>query len=174
MPHQNESVTRVSTDEQTTALQHDSLQSAGCTKIYEDIVGGGTHERPGLAAALAALSEGDILIVWRLDRLGRSLSHLLDVVETLRNRGVSLQSLTEAIDTATATGKLVYSIFGAGLKAAQHRGERIGRRPALTPSQRDLARRLVGDGQSPSYVARQLRVGRSTLYRALRREGRVG
>ena len=173
---------RVSTDAQTTALQFDALKRAGCCAIYEDAVSGSVRERFGLTAALAALSRGDTLVVWRLDRLGRSLSHLLEIVEKLRIREIRLQSLTEAIDTGTASGKLVYTIFGAiaeferelirerviaGLKAAKDRGERIGRRPALTPSQRDLARRLIHDGESPSNVARQLRVGRSTLYRAL-------
>jgi DNA invertase Pin-like site-specific DNA recombinase len=126
--------------------------------------------------------------VWRLDRLGRLLSHLLELVEDLRGRGIGLQSLTEAIDTGTPAGKLVYSIFGAiaeferelirervtaGLRAAKRRGERIGRRPALTPSQRELARRLIDQGESPSTVARQLQVGRSTLYRALRGQDRA-
>ena len=158
------------------------MERAGCTQIYQDAVSGTTRERPGLTSALSALSAGDTLVVWRLDRLGRSLSHLLELVEGLRGRGVGLQSLTEAIDTGTPAGKLVYSIFGAiaeferelirervtaGLRAAKRRGERIGRRPALTPSQRELARRLVLDGDPPSAVARQLRVGRSTLYRAL-------
>lgn len=178
---------RVSTDEQTTALQLDALKRAGCAEIHQDSISGAVRDRPGLVAALAALSEGDTLVVWRLDRLGRSLSHLLEIVEQLRGRGVALKSLTEQIDTGTPTGKLVYSIFGAiaeferelirerviaGLHAAKRRGERLGRRPALTPSQCELARRLLADGESASNVARQLRVGRSTLYRSM--SARVG
>ena len=178
---------RLSTDKQTTALQLDALQKVGCGEIFEDVVTGLSKERPGLSEALASLCPGDTLVIWRLDRLGRSLSDLLELLETLRVGGISLQSLTEAIDTTTATGKLIYSIFGAiaeferelirkrvtaGLHAAKRRGERIGRRPALTPSQRALARRLIDDGESPSNVARQLRVRRSTLYRALGSAGR--
>jgi DNA invertase Pin-like site-specific DNA recombinase len=177
---------RVSTDDQKARLQLDALQGSGCTEIYQDAICGTTRERPGLAEALAVLGKGDILVVWRLDRLGRSLSHLLEIVEKLRDRGVRLQSLSESIDTGTPAGKLVYSIFGAiaeferelirerviaGLQAAKKRGERIGRRPALTPSQRDLARRLISSGDSASNVARQLRVGRSTIYRATRDNG---
>ena len=173
---------RVSTDDQKTALQLDALQRAGCGQIFQDTITGSCRDRPGLSAALTSLRPGDTLVVWRLDRLGRSLSHLLEILENLRVGDIGVKSLTEAIDTGTPAGKLIYSIFGAiaeferelirervtaGLQAAKRRGERIGRRPALTPSQRDLARRLIDDGDSPSNVARQLRVGRSTLYRAL-------
>lgn len=177
---------RVSTDAQTTALQLEALRKSGCFPIFEDSVSGTTRSRPGLEAALNATSGGDSLVVWRLDRLGRSLSHLLEIVEQLDRRGIRLESLSESIDTGTSAGRLVYSIFGAiaefereiirervvaGLRAATGRGERIGRRPALTPSQCQLARRLIDEGESPSNVARQLRVGRSTLYRSLKETG---
>ncbi len=179
---------RISTSQQDESLQLDALQRSQVDRVFVDRVSGTIDDRPGLRSALECARAGDSLIVWRLDRLGRSLSHLLAIVEDLRFREVGLQSLTEAIDTGTPTGKLVYSIFGAiaeferelirervaaGLKAAKCRGERIGRRPALTPSQRNLARQLIDDGKSPSNVARQLRVGRSTLYRALRAQNRI-
>ena len=90
---------RVSTDEQTTALQLDALQKAGCAEISQDTIAGRSRERPGLSAALSSLCPGDTLVVWRLDRLGRSLSHLLELLETLRAGGIGLQSLSEAIDT---------------------------------------------------------------------------
>ena len=138
---------RVSTDDQKTALQRDDLQKAGCAEIFQDTMAGSSRDRPGLSAALASLRPGDTLVVWRLDRLGRSLSHLLEILETLHISDIGLRSLTEAIDTSTPGGKLTYSIFGAiaeferelirervtaGLHAAKRRGERIGRRPALT------------------------------------------
>ena len=90
---------RVSTDEQTTALQHDALRAAGCDPIFEDAASGSLRSRPGLDEALASVRAGDTLVVWKLDRLGRSLRHLLDVAETLRERGVALRSLTDHIDT---------------------------------------------------------------------------
>lgn len=173
---------RVSTDEQTTALQLDALKNAGCAHIFEDTAGGGRRDRPGLTRAIADLAAGDTLVVWRLDRLGRSLSHLLEIVETLRARDVALRSLTEHIDTATAAGRMLYAVLGAvaqferdiirertvaGMKAAKRRGERIGRKLALTAAQVREARELVKTGKSPTYVARIMRVGRSTLYRAL-------
>jgi len=178
---------RVSTEDQTAALQLDALRSAGCGQIFEDAAGGARRDRPGLTGALAATGAGDVLVVWRLDRLGRSLRHLLEILETLRDRSVALRSLTESVDTSTATGKLVYGILGsiaeferelirertvAGMNAARRRGIHCGRRRALTPSQVELARlALTASDSSIAHVARQLRVGRATLYRALFDDG---
>jgi DNA invertase Pin-like site-specific DNA recombinase len=176
---------RVSTDEQTTALQLDALRGAGCAVIHEDAASGALRSRPGLDRALSDLAPGDTLVVWRLDRLGRSLRALLDVAEMLRERGVSLRSLTEQIDTGTAAGKMLYAVLGAvaqferdvirertvaGLVAAKDRGERLGRRPALAPVQRREAQIMLDRGESVAHVARALRVGRSTIYRAIATE----
>ncbi len=173
---------RVSTDEQTTKLQLDALRAAGCAAIHEDSASGASRSRPGLSRALEDLTAGDTLVVWRLDRLGRSLRDLLDISEMLRERDVALRSLTDHIDTGTAAGRMLYAVLGAvaqferdvmrertvaGMRAAKRRGEHIGRRPALSAAQVREARELVKAGKSPTYVARIMRVGRSTLYRAL-------
>jgi len=173
---------RVSTDEQTTALQLDALHAAGCAVIHEDSASGALRSRPGLDRALVDLRAGDTLVVWRLDRLGRSLRDLLDVSELLRERDVVLRSLTDHIDTGTAAGRMLYAVLGAvaqferdvlrertvaGLAAAKRRGERLGRPPALTPTQIREAKKMLGRGESPNHVACVLRVGRSTLYRAI-------
>ena len=174
---------RVSTEDQTAALQLDALRAAGCGQNFEDAAGGARRDRPGLTGALAATGPGDVLVVWRLDRLGRSLGHLLEIVETLRDRGVVLRSLTESVDTSTARSKLVYGILGsipeferglirertvAGMNAARQWGVHCGRRRVLTPSQVELARlALSASDASITHVARQLRVGRATLYREL-------
>ena len=134
---------RVSTHDQTLTLQKDALLKAGVTCIYEDIITGSTIERPGLEKALGFLRSGDTLVVWRLDRLGRSLKHLIDTIALLNSRGIGFKSLTENIDTTTSGGKLIFHIFGAlagferdiirertqaGLLAARARG-RLGGRP---------------------------------------------
>jgi DNA invertase Pin-like site-specific DNA recombinase len=174
---------RVSTDEQTTALQLDALRAAGCEAIYEDSMSGATRSRPGLDRALADLRAGDTLTVWKLDRLGRSLHDLLAVADGLRARDVELRSLTEAIDTGTAAGKLLYAVLGAvaqferdvirertiaGMRAARNRGERLGRRPKLSPAQVHEGRMMLERGEGPAHICRVLRCARSTLYRALR------
>ena len=129
------------------------------------------------------LSAGDTLVVWRLDRLGRSLPHLISVIADLGQREVGFQSLNDGLDTSTAQGRLVFHMMGAlagferslisertlaGVRAAKARGVRLGRRPTLNSSQLSHARALISGGESPAAVARSLRVGRSTLYRALR------
>src|SRR5438067_3942637 len=134
---------RVSTQDQTLDLQKDALEKIGCSKIFTDTISGATTERKGLDAALAYVREGDSLVVWRLDRLGRSLKHLIDTITMLNNRKIGFQSLTENIDTTTSGGKLIFHIFGAlaeferdiirkrtnaGLQAARARG-RLGGRP---------------------------------------------
>lgn len=173
---------RVSTDEQTTRMQLDALLAAGCDPVFEESESGARRSRPQLDRALAELRSGDTLVVWKLDRLGRSLRDLLDVSETLRERNVALRSLTEHIDTATAAGKMLYAVLGAvaqferdvlrertiaGMRAAKSRGERIGRPPALTPLQVREAKNMLERGESSNHVARVFRVGRSTLYRAI-------
>lgn len=176
---------RVSTDDQNVALQRDALNAAGCEKIFEDQgISGATRSRPGLDAALAALSVGDTLVVWKLDRLGRSMSHLIETITRLGDRNVGFRSLSEAIDTASAGGRLVFHLMGAlaeferaliierttaGLKAAKLRGIRVGRRKSLTKAQVDHARLLLQNGERAGAVARSLKVSRSTLYRALAR-----
>jgi DNA invertase Pin-like site-specific DNA recombinase len=174
---------RVSTDEQNLALQLDALKVAGCEAIFEDQgISGAAKSRPGLDQALAAIKAGDVLVVWKLDRLGRSLGHLIQVIAELGKKRVGFRSLSESIDTETAGGRLVFHMMGAlaefersliaertraGMKAAKARGGRVGRRKALTPAQLDHAALLIEQGESVAQVARSLRVGRSTLYEAL-------
>src|SRR5438067_11357133 len=134
---------RVSTHDQTLNLQQDALEKIGCTKIFTDIISGAKAERKGLQEAIDYVREGDTLVVWRLDRLGRSLKHLIDTITTLNNRKIGFKSITENIDTTTSGGKLIFHIFGAlaeferdvikertkaGLQAARARG-RLGGRP---------------------------------------------
>lgn len=173
---------RVSTGDQTTALQLDALNAAGCVEIHEDTASGATTKRSGLDAVLASLSSGDTLVVWKLDRLGRSLAHLIATVQELESRGIAFRSLSDAIDTSSAGGQLLFHLMGAlaqferslisertcaGMAAARKRGSIVGRRRALTPAQLGHARLLIERGESPSTVARSLGCGRSTLYRAL-------
>jgi DNA invertase Pin-like site-specific DNA recombinase len=177
---------RVSTNEQHLDLQRDALLQAGVAarNIYTDKVTGVKSERPGLKQALSHLRDGDTFLVWRLDRLGRSLRHLIDTVTTLKNRGVAFKSLTENIDTATATGNLVFQIFGAlaefernlitertvaGLVAARARG-RTGGRPRRNPSSGrvNFAKRLYHDQKlTIAEIIKTLNVSKSTLYRWL-------
>jgi DNA invertase Pin-like site-specific DNA recombinase len=175
---------RVSTDEQNLDLQRDALLKAGVSSkdIYTDKVTGVKADRPGLNLALTHLRDGDTLIVWRLDRLGRSLKHLIETVTTLKEQGISFKSLTENIDTSTATGTLVFQIFGAlaefernlikertvaGLNAARARG-RTGGRPKGNPDERKvaLAKKFYDDhALSIPEILRTLNISKSTLYR---------
>lgn len=174
---------RVSTADQSTDLQLDALQAAGVERVYTDHgVSGSVADRPELSRCLDQLRDGDTLVVWRLDRLARSLRNLLSLVEALSTRRIALRSLTEAIDTGSASGRLILAVFGAlaeferelirertaaGLAAARARGVRVGRPAALGDGQLDAARTLVAAGHQVGEVARTLGVGRSTLYRAL-------
>lgn len=174
---------RVSTDDQTPALQLDALKAAGCERLFTDRgVSGAARGRPALGEALAALKSGDVLVVWRLDRLGRSLSDLIALTGELKARGCGFRSLSESIDTTTAGGVLVFHVLGAlaefergliaertraGLAAAKKRGAKLGRRPALSADQVSHARQLIDAGERPSDVAKSLKVDRATLYRAL-------
>jgi DNA invertase Pin-like site-specific DNA recombinase len=175
---------RVSTHEQTLNLQQDALTNAGCTKIFTDTASGAKTERKGLEEALNYVRKGDTFVVWRLDRLGRSLPHLIATMTDLEERGIGFKSLTENIDTTTSGGKLIFHIFGAlaefernlirertqaGLTAARARG-RIGGRPkALTPAQRKIAQALYDDpNNSIVDICRTLQVSKGTLYRAIK------
>ncbi len=175
---------RVSTDDQNLDLQRDALRAAGCAIIHEDQgISGGVTSRRGLEAAMASLQAGDILTVWRLDRLGRSLPHLLNVAGDLEARGCGFVSLTEAIDTSSAGGRLVFHIMGAlaeferalisertraGLQARRRRGQRLGRRPKLAPSDLAAAKADLAVGGKVAGIASRLGVNRVTLWRALK------
>lgn len=171
---------RVSTDDQNLNLQRDALQSAGCSQIYEDHISGAKAARPGLEQALSVARTGDVLVVWRLDRLGRSLKDLIAMVETLAERGIELQSLTEAIATNSSSGQLVFHIFAAlaefernlirertqaGLKAARARGRKGGRPKTLEPAQRQLAVKLYDERQyTIGEICRMMGISKPTLY----------
>ena len=175
---------RISTGDQTLALQEDALKKAGCERLFQDIASGAKAERPGLAKALEQLRAGDTLVVWRLDRLGRSLQHLLVTLTDLDKRGIGFRSLTENIDTTTSGGRLVFHIFGsiaeferdlirerttAGLTAARARGHKGGRPPAKAfrdPAAIAMARHLYFDTKTPvASICRQFGISRPTLYR---------
>lgn len=174
---------RVSTQDQSPALQFDALRQASCARVFEDRgVSGAKVQRPGLAAALAYVREGDVLVVWKLDRLGRSMAHLIETVSALEARGVGLRSLTEAIDTTTPGGRLIFHVFGAlgqferdlirertraGLAAAAERGRKGGRKPVMTPAKLTRARALIAQGLNVREVAARLKVGKTVLYEAL-------
>jgi DNA invertase Pin-like site-specific DNA recombinase len=180
---------RVSTadDRQTTDLQRDALIAAGIDQrnIYEDRTSGTKDDRPGLKACLEYLKKGDILIVWRLDRLGRSLSQLIEIITELKKRGIGFRSLNETIDTTNTMGELLFHIFGAlaqyeralirervvaGLRAAELRGRQGGRPRALNQEKIAAARELLAGGRPMSVAARALGVPRSTLVDSLKRE----
>ena len=170
---------RVSTIEQDTALQLDNLQRSGCEKIYQESVSGISKTRPELDKCLDNLRSGDTLIVWRLDRLGRSLKDLVSIITDLELRNVGFRSITEAIDTTTSGGKLVFHIFAAlaeferkliqdrtkaGLAAARARGRKGGRPPKLSNSQIKNAKAMLLDPQmTKAEVARHFAVSRTTV-----------
>lgn len=176
---------RVSTVEQNLDLQRDALEKAGCERIFQDHISGAKNDRPGWREAKAALREGDTLVVWRLDRLGRSLKHLIEVITELDEQGIGFKSVQESLDTTTPGGRLVFHVFGAlaqfereliqertkaGLAAARARGRMGGRPLKLSAKDVATARRLLEDpDQTVKGVAELLDVGRSTLYRALER-----
>jgi len=172
---------RVSTSDQTLDLQHDALTKAGCTKIFTDIASDAQAERKGLTDAISYVRAGDILVVWKLDRLGRSLKDLISRITELNDRKIGFKSLTENIDTTTSGGKLIFHIFGAlaeferdiikertnaGLEAARARGKRGGRPKALSPEKIKLARRLYADtSTSVAEICKMLGISRHTLQR---------
>jgi len=175
---------RVSTGDQTLDLQTDALNAAGCDQVFKDIISGAKADRPGLDDALRYVRSGDTLVVWRLDRLGRSLQHLIETVTVLEQRGIGFRSLTESIDTTTPGGKLIFHVFGAlaeferdlirerthaGLAAARARGRVGGRPKKLDAKTLAMAKRLHADKQTDiATICSTLGISRTTLYRALR------
>jgi DNA invertase Pin-like site-specific DNA recombinase len=176
---------RVSTVDQHLDLQRNALRAAGCDRIFEDHgVSGGHNKRCGLSATLKALRKGDVLVVWRLDRLGRSIRHLIAVIEGLKRRGVEFLSLTECIDTSSAGGKLIFHILAAmaefekslirertiaGMQAAKARGRFPGRRRALTDDQCLEIRAAIARGAALQDVARTYNVHPRTIVRGIER-----
>jgi DNA invertase Pin-like site-specific DNA recombinase len=181
---------RVSTREQNVDLQIRALKEAGCEKIYKDVANGAKTDRPGLDGLLAEVRSGDVVVFWKLDRLGRSLRHLVDLIGDLSDRGVGLQSLNDPIDTTTAQGRLIFNIFAslaeferelirertqAGLSAARARG-RLGGRPKGLSVQAEstamAAETLYKEGRlSVKAIGERLHISRGTLYRYLRHRG---
>ena len=174
---------RVSTGDQSTDMQRDALTEAGCSRLFEDSASGTLRERPQLTAALDYLREGDTLVVWRLDRLGRSLKHLIETVQLLDERGVGFKSIHESIDTTTSTGRLVFHIFAAlaeferdlivdrtkaGIAAARERGSKPGRKRALTDDQVVVVKQMHATGTSTiQQIANVVGTSRATIYRAI-------
>ena len=172
---------RISTDEQSLDLQIDALQAEGCERVFQETASGAAPNRAGLARALKACSSGDVLVAWKLDRLGRSTLDLVGLVEKLKKKGVGLKVLTgegASVDTTRPEGKLIFAVFAAfaeferelirertkaGMLAAKRRGRHIGRPPKLTPAQLDTAARLLAAGRSQRKVARALGVAVTTL-----------
>lgn len=172
---------RISTNEQNLDLQYDALNKAECYRTFTDTMSGTRADRPGLLEALNYLREGDTLVVWRLDRLGRSLKDLLELVNELQSQGIGFCSLQENIDTTTSGGKLIFHIFAslaefersiirertqAGLNAARARGRRGGRPSSLDSKQLQLVREMYADlKKSPKEICQVFNISRSALYR---------
>lgn len=170
---------RISTDDQNLDLQKDALTAAGCDRLFTDVMSGAKADRPGLREALAFARPGDLLVVWRLDRLGRSLPELVKLVSELETLGIGFESLTERIDTSSAAGELIFHVFGsiaqferrlmiertrAGLSSARARG-RTGGRPGVTPEIINAIRTLSMTDQSPTQICAALNISRSTYYK---------
>jgi DNA invertase Pin-like site-specific DNA recombinase len=178
---------RVSTVEQNLKLQLSALKEADCERIFEDLgVSGKANDRKGLAAAMDALQEGDTLVVWRLDRLGRSLGHLIEIINQIAAKGAHFQSLNEAIDTNSSGGRLVFHMMGAlaefertlisertraGMKVAKDAGKTLGRPHSLSPEQVKASRKALADGEATiEELAKRHGVHARTLARALQRK----
>jgi len=175
---------RVSTNEQNLDLQKQALLKAGCEKIFEDQGLSGTKiNRPALIEAIKLIQKGDVLVVWKLDRLGRSLSHLVTTIEDFSKKGIQFKSLTENIDTTTSSGSLVFGIMAvlaqfersliiertnAGLASARKRGIILGRRKSITGDKSEIIEKLVQEGYSRNYIAKFVNVSRYTLYKHLK------
>ena len=173
---------RVSTQDQNISLQVEALTKAGCKRIFDDKLSGSRADRPGLAKALEIVREGDTLVVWKLDRLGRSVKNLVDLTTALHEQGVQFKSLTDAIDTGTPSGRFFFHVMAslaemereltvertrAGLEAARRRGRRGGRKRTMTDSKIESAKKLLASGVPPKDVAHNLGVSIPTLYRWL-------
>jgi DNA invertase Pin-like site-specific DNA recombinase len=171
---------RVSTKDQNLELQREALLKAGCEKILDDKLSGARADRPGLAKAFELLREGDTLIVWKLDRLGRSLRHLVELVAKLQGQGIQFRSLTDSIDTGTPSGRFFFHVMAslaemerdlalertrAGLAAARSQGRTGGRKRQMTESKVEAAKKLLATGIDPRDVAKNLGVSVPTLYR---------
>jgi DNA invertase Pin-like site-specific DNA recombinase len=171
---------RVSTQDQSLELQREALVEAGCQRVHEDKVSGTRADRPGLAKAMELLREGDTLVVWKLDRLGRSVKQLVDLVGELHKQGVQFKSLTDAIDTSTPSGRFFFHVMAslaemereliiertrAGLDVARQLGRKGGRKPKMTESKIESARKLLASGMPAKDVAKNLGVSVPTLYR---------
>ena len=171
---------RVSTQDQDLRLQYEALRQIQCDKIYDDKASGAKASREGLTGALEMVREGDCLVVWKLDRLGRSVKDLVNIVCDLEQRGVHFKSLTDQIDTSTTAGRFFFHVMAslaqmerdltvertrAGLEAARRQGRTGGRKRKMTDSKISTAKRLLQDGASPREVARDLGVSIPTLYR---------
>jgi len=176
---------RVSTEDQNPAMQLAALKKAGCKTVFKDEVTGAHVKRPALTRCLKAVRTGDTLVVWKLDRLGRSLRDLIAMLDDFKKQGIKFVSLTEAIDTETPTGRAMWQMIGvlaelersliaertrAGVKAAQRRGVKFGRKAKLTPDRLAHARKLIDHGTTPTQAAKMIGVSRATIYRALQRE----
>lgn len=178
---------RISTHDQKLDLQIDALKRAGCKTIFKEIISGAKTDRPELKRALEALREGDSLVVWKLDRLGRSLRNLIDIINDLQSKGVSFISISDNLNTTTAHGRLIFNIFGslaeferelirerthAGLSAARARGRKGGRKPGLTKEFREKAGsiKLVYDSREKSIaqMCQIFQISTATLYKCLR------
>lgn len=174
---------RVSTSEQSLTPQNDRLKKAGCEKIFSDVVSGAKADRPGLEEALEYLREGDVLVVVKLDRLGRTLKHLITTIEGLNKRGIGFKSLTEGIDTTTSTGKLMFHVIGAiaeferdlirertraGLESARARGRKGGRRVKATPEKmRQITAMLKDENITVKEACATVGISKDTYYRHL-------
>lgn len=173
---------RVSTGDQNLDLQQDALKSAGCTQLFSDRITGAVQVKEGLASALGYIRPGDTLVVWKLDRLGRTVKGLIELVEQLKANGIEFKSLTDSIDTSTSAGRFFFHVMAAmaemerelikertkaGLAAAKARGRKGGRKAKMSLSKIDAARQLLASGIAATDVAQNLGVSRATLYRAL-------
>lgn len=174
---------RVSTCDQKLDLQREALRGAGCARLYEETVSGAERQRPALRAAMRALRRGDVLVVWKLDRLGRSLQDLIAILSTLERRGIGFCSISDANDTTTPTGRLVFHVTGAmaeferalisertkaGLQAARRKGRRLGRPRRMSTQQVECARSLrAGEQLSFAEIAARMQVGKATVWRAV-------
>ena len=171
---------RVSTEDQSLDLQLDALRQAGCERVFTDKASAAKTHRPGLSEAQSHLRAGDLLVVWKLDRLGRSVKGLVNLVGELDQQGVQFRSLTDGIDTTTPHGRFFFHMMAslaqmereltaertkAGLDAARRRGRMVGRKRRMTPSKIESAKQLLGGGMSPREVAQNLGVSIPTLYR---------
>jgi DNA invertase Pin-like site-specific DNA recombinase len=180
---------RVSTDDQKTSLQLDELNKAGCEKIFQDEgYSGAKFKRPGLTNLLEHMRKGDTVVVWKLDRLGRGLRDLIELMNTFESKGIGFKSITEGIDTTTTTGRLVFHIFAslaeferelikertmAGLKAARARGKLGGRPPKISPEQKEMIKKMHADITIPiDQILKTFQISKTTLYKVVK-EGKI-